>query len=304
MNTLEQHRSDVQDQIKTCNGESPKIVYLQWMHPADEDCSDPVKGSHYREVCLTNLRNRAGRHRSISSNAPIEKIFDDSAKKAQAVTKDELEEYGAEIFDVDVTLDRYGMVNEILRVLGRDKDFTEEQIRDAMQKVADIEKDMKPVANGPKPRMFQLQLSEESTKNLRDAVGYETWDYMSKNGIRSNDRFHVTLLYNARPNNPDDATAELERKLYPLADEAFSLEVSSVVCSGARVCAVPVEFHERIPCRNEHPHITLGVGQGASPRESNDMLSGTDAEKHPPSQIHKWTLQERLELDGIVRVIN
>ncbi|KAF4696021.1 hypothetical protein FOZ60_002743 [Perkinsus olseni] len=166
MNTLEQHRSDVQDQIKTCNGESPKIVYLQWMHPADEDCSDPVKGSHYREVCLRNLRNRAGRHRSISSNAPIEKIFDDSAKKAQAVTKDELEEYGAEIFDIDVTLDRYGMVNEILRVLGRDKDFTEEQIRDAMQKVADIEKDMKPVANGPKPRMFQLQLSEESTKNF------------------------------------------------------------------------------------------------------------------------------------------
>ncbi|KAF4699764.1 hypothetical protein FOZ63_002597, partial [Perkinsus olseni] len=108
---------ELQDQIETCNGESPKI--------------------------------------RVPSNAPIEKIFDNSAKRAPAITKDEL-------------VEPLGMVDEILRVLGRDRDFTEEQMREFMQKVADIEKDIKPVATGPKPRMFQLQLSEESTKNLRD----------------------------------------------------------------------------------------------------------------------------------------
>ncbi|KAF4666882.1 hypothetical protein FOL46_002814 [Perkinsus olseni] len=306
MHTKVDQRRDIQAQIETCNGQFPNIAYLQWMHPADQNCSDPVKGRHHREVCLRNLRNRAGRHRLMPANAPFERILDDAAKKAQELTKEELEEYGANLFDIDVTLDRYGVVNEILRVLGRDKDFTEEQIRDAVQKVADIEKDKPELvsAGRSKPRSFQLKLSNKSTKELRDAVRNETWEYMHEKGMLLNDKFHVPLLYNTEPKNPDNATAEFERQLYPLVHKKFSFEVSSVVCSGARACALPVDFHGHIPCRNEHPHITLGVGRDASPRESDDMLSAADHEKHPSSEIREWALQKRLNLSGIVLVIN
>ncbi|EER15008.1 hypothetical protein Pmar_PMAR023331 [Perkinsus marinus ATCC 50983] len=306
---------------------------------ADVSPFDPIKGRKYFDVCAKNVRNRHGKHKSIDRYADIDFILGSTASQAEPISKEELAQFSvSKLCDIDVTLPRREMVERTLEVLGKGDEFSEEEITVAMREVARIEKNIVPVGTGKggQPRrsppsecyrpqqhtswsgtttgsgenlpslvgrsMFQLELTRESQRLLRRAVG-KGWGYMATKGIVPKDEFHVTLLYVDSSNAFDHYSMSLVRQLWPRIGDSFGFTTAFAVCSDVGVCAAPVQFLQAVPCGNLYPHITLGVSPQASAKDSNDMLEG----KHPLEALRVLELelsgnQTQLELRGVLRV--
>ncbi|KAF4692634.1 X-ray repair cross-complementing protein 5 [Perkinsus olseni] len=245
---------------------------------------------------------------SIDRYADIDFILGSTAAQAEPISNEELSQFSvAKLCDIDI--------------LGKDGDFSEDDITRAMQEVARIEKGIVPVGTGKgEPRrppselrrpqqstsraattsngnnagepalvgrtMFQLELTTDSQRLLRRAVG-KSWGYMATRGIVPKDEFHVTLLYVDSSNAFDHCSMNLVRQLWPRIGDSFAFTTAFAP----------------VPCGNLYPHITLGVAPQASARESNDMLQG----KHPMEALRVLELelsgnQTQLELRGVLRV--
>lgn len=77
--------------------------------------------------------------------------------------------------------------------------------------------------------------------------------------------FHVTLQFGV------DYTAEIEELM------GKEVEVVAVAdCANDRIQALRINLpeHVRSMCKNDNPHMTISMGEGVKPVESNDMLAG------------------------------
>lgn len=233
-----------------------KINYLDFKHPFDDAVSTQSVA-----LCMARINQRGKGHPNLFPSKKLPKVIHGFQKSYKPLTPKEIEQ-ARRVIDVNMTMSQVDMVKYVLTKLKIP--FENQRVLEVIDEVYKMEKEL--ATFNSKPKSKKTLYWRAFVKDISQVFDHDEIKHILSlhDKFKNKDELHCTMVF---PKSMSDV--KFEEECVPFLDKEVDIKIVSIAHDDKAIALVcEVDF----PCRNEHPHLTLALGNHVNGVYSNTLI--------------------------------